>query len=564
MTVTGPLKTIEAIERRLSAMPAVAEGFRRVLRGQVGAYSSLIPAEYRSEHHPRKRLLKIASQMIIGELANSPMGNLRNLLVWTELIAQQYGSGSPYLDVTDNLDVALWFALHKLEPDTAILVMGPDGPINAKTDRVTAIDALIPKPSPAPYGVLYVMDVRVAAAPHVRIHGELIDLSALPAVIADSRRIQGQHASLVWSDKKVSGGDLSQFIVGDPIQVSADLRLSLDERLPASLLFPHPEEDPWYHRLLSIPLTLQTSAGDDELSLKQTIPVPLYCWDPISAQKVTQSIIALNTPVSIRELREVSISFEGEKRLLLALDTITILAEEPFYAETDTIDSRMWSQADAVTDLPRIATVMNPPSGEGSTVSLDQVYFEFSPLELGPWHHVEDPNSETIFHNGAYVERLADSFLMWRMTRTLPHGPLRLNGPYVYRFDQDSAHFLVSTDNRTWFDAEDYPARLKTLLVCLNILRPLSETPILDACAYGLADDHIRSVAKVGGAHLRRASIDGETVYLLRRPESDEIYSKNLKLGNLIDYLDKRGLVKGSDAGTGDSFGLGREVRGRG
>ena len=540
MTDTGPFKTIDAIESQLSALPAVAEGFRRVLRGQVSDYSSLIPAEYRLGHHPRKRLLQIASQMIVGALANSPMGNARNLIVWTELIAQQYGSGSPYLDVTDNLDVALWFALHRLEPDTAILMMGPDGPMNAETDRVATIDALIPKQSPAPHGFLYVMDVPVATAPHIRRHGELVDLSALPAVIADSRRIQGQHASLVWSDKEVSGGDLSQFNVGDPIEVSADLRQSLDDRLPVNLLFPHPDEDPWYHRLLSIPLTLQTSAGDDELSLKQTIPIPIYCWDALAAQKVTQSVIALGTPISTPELRDVSISFEGETRPLLAHDTITILAEEPFYAETGMIDSRMWSQADAVTDLPHFATVRNSSSVEGRTLTLDHVYFEFSPLELGPWHQVEDPNSETIFHNGAYVERLPDSFLLWRMTRTLPHGPLRVSGPYIYRFDQDSAHFLVSTDNRTWIDAEGDPARLKTLLVCLNILRPLSETPILDACAFGLADDHIRSVAKVGGAQLRRASFDGEEVYLLRPPGSDEIYAKNLKLGTMNEFLEKR------------------------
>jgi hypothetical protein len=538
MTDTGPLKTIDAIKGQLSALPAVAEGFRRVLRGQVSAYSSMIPAEYRSEHHPRKRLLQIASQGIIGDLAHSPTGNARNLRVWTELIAQQYGSGSPYLDVTDSLDVALWFALHKLEPDTAILVMGPDGPINAATDRVALIDALIPKPSPDPYGFLYVMDVPVAAEPHVRRHGELVDLSALPAVIADSRRIQGQHASLVWSDKEVSGGDLSQFIVGDPIEVSADLRHSLDDRLPVNLLFPHPVEDPWYQRLLSIPLTLQTTAGDDELSFKQTIPVPIYYWDALSSQSVTQSIIALGTPVSTPELRDVSISFEGETRPLLAHDTITILAEEPFYAETGTIDSRMWSQADAIANLPDFATVINPSPAEGSTVPLGHVYFEFSPLELGPWHQVEDPNSETIFHNGAYVERLTDSFFMWRMTRTLPHGPLRLSGPYIYRFDQDRARFLVSTDNRTWIDAERDPERLKTLLVCINILRPLSETPILDACAFGLADDHIRSVAVVGGAQLHRARFDGEDVYLLRRPGSEEIYAKNLKLGLCITVVD--------------------------
>lgn len=103
-----------------------------------------------------------------------------------------------------------------------------------------------------------------------------------------------------------------------------------------------------------------------------------------------------------------------------------------------------------------------------------------------------------------------------------------------------SGHFLVSTDNTTWVDATDDKARLKTLLVCLNMLRPLSEAPILDACAFGLTDNHIRSVAMVGGAHLRRASFDREDVYLLRGPGSNEIYTKNLKLGTMIEILEGR------------------------
>ena len=196
----------------------------------------------------------------------------------------------------------------------------------------------------------------------------------------------------------------------------------------------------------------------------------------------------------------------------------------------------MWSQADAVDATPHFATVMNPLPGQEPAVSLDRVYFEFSPLELGPWSQIEALGSDFTFHTGAYIERSTDHIVMWRTERVLPAGRLSLSGPFIYEFDLSIRSFRASRDGNTWFDAGLDPQRLKTLVVCLNLLRPLSQSSVLDAQAFGLVDDRIRISANVGGAQLRRATFKGETVYLLRRPGSDDIYGKDLKLGIATDY----------------------------
>ena len=48
--------------------------------------------------------------------------------VWIEAIAQHYGPGSPFLDVTKSLDVAAWFVLHERRPILADHLVRPLGP----------------------------------------------------------------------------------------------------------------------------------------------------------------------------------------------------------------------------------------------------------------------------------------------------------------------------------------------------------------------------------------------------------------------------------------------------
>jgi hypothetical protein len=526
-----PLNSKQEISDYLDALPPAASGYRRVLRGQARLYGSILPSEYRPSavRHARKRLLKVAAKVIVDDLRNARNDGPEDFLLWTELIAQQYSLGSPLLDVTTDLDVALWFALNSLDLTSTTCILGPPGPYNSETDLSANIDAYVPRPSGEELGYLIVLDVLEPSGTVPQIHGQLVDLSELPSGIADSLRIKNQFASLVYSDKEVDGGDLLAFRQGDPIPISSRVGSEISNEVNGATLFPGPASDPWYHRLLSIPLTLQAKPESDELALAQTIPVPLYLWDEASAAEVSREVIYLGNPILSADLRltEITDSESGQSQNLLPDDAVTILVEEPLYLTTPPIDSGMWSVEAAIQDVPTLAPVRNASLVENSHVSLKHVYFEFSPLELGVWHLAENSDRETIFYSGAYVEREGETFTMRRIARSYPSGEMEAEGPLVYVFDDQIHGLKVRFPSGMVYDATLVPTRLKTLLVCLSILRNLSAKPIVDAVA-AIRGDDIFITPLVGGAELLRTVFRQETVYLLRNPGSEDIFQRKL------------------------------------
>ena len=80
--------------------------------------------------------------------------------------------------------------------------------------------------------------------------------------------------------------------------------------------------------------------------------------------------------------------------------------------------------------------------------------------------------------------------------------------------------------NGTVYDATSIPTRLKTLLVCLSILRNLSPKPIVDAVAAIQADDKFITPL-VGGAELLRKVFRQERVHLLRNPGSGTYFKED-------------------------------------
>jgi hypothetical protein len=181
----------------------------------------------------------------------------------------------------------------------------------------------------------------------------------------------------------------------------------------------------------------------------------------------------------------------------------------------------------AIQDLPTLAPVRNASLVENSHVSLKHVYFEFTPLELGVWHLAENSDGKTIFYSGAYVEREGETLTMRRIVRSYPSGDIEAEGPLVYVFDDQIHGLEVRLPNGTVYDATSLPARLKTLLVCLSILRNLSAKPIVDTVGAIQADD-VFITPLVGGAELLRTVFRRETVYLLRNPGSEDIFQRKL------------------------------------
>lgn len=518
MPPADPFESMDDLNAYIAQLPAVAAGHRRVLRGQRSFHASLTPSGFRGTH-PRSRLFKIASQLLMSDGVDLIRDDAADYFVATEIIAQHYGPGSPLLDVTTDLNVALWFALTQIEPLSFQMVVGAPGPFDATSDYVAGLTAMLPVSSGHAPGYLYVLDFPEVHGPRKLQHGELFDLGNATAEVGESVRIRNQHALVVGADSSESGGDLSSFQACAPLLVSPRLRKGMSQAVDLSLLFPPPSIDPWYERLLSVPLVL-AKTDDDELQLTQAIPVTLWATDLEALNNLTETIIALDPPSMIPTLHAERTNFHGG---FFAEDTVAILLEEPLFATTPRIESDQWRHRDAVSDLPLTAKTRSPTSELAGTIDLHKVYFEFSALEFGNWHAVEKPGAETTVQSGAYLERVGEEFHLWQVFRTLPTGGTRAAGPLTFVLSPQSGKLQVKLPDGMLLDARDnIPFALKTLLVTLTALRELSSVPIVNSYAAIETDDFLISPL-VGGRELAIVTIRGVTTHLIREETKDNL-----------------------------------------
>lgn len=248
----------------LSGLPPPAAGLVRLYRGQTRGYTdpatsrpSLLPALVRpgckGAYDPA---WLVSVQMYI----NSQLG-LQNDLpadvvqVWAPALLQHYGPGSRFLDVTADLDVALWFALHE-HHETWIALPTRATPkfamerwfLMAWHTEVTAASGLAP--------VLYVLDAPVWDGSGLPRHGEVVDLRALAAgkrLSETAMRLVRQSASLLFAGAVEDGGpDLGPRVVA-AIDLTPDFEDAAVRGRTVAEVFPPPAADPFYSALLGVP-----------------------------------------------------------------------------------------------------------------------------------------------------------------------------------------------------------------------------------------------------------------------------------------------------------------------
>jgi hypothetical protein len=129
----------------IAALPKPPAGTVRVFRGQTRDYPRLDPRGLR--HSPRAMSIwaAYAGQLRFGLKPDKPAGklsmeDLQAHSLWFNALAQQYGPGSDFLDVTYSIDIALWFALNKSKIVNFKGVIGPDGPADPALDHQTSMD----------------------------------------------------------------------------------------------------------------------------------------------------------------------------------------------------------------------------------------------------------------------------------------------------------------------------------------------------------------------------------------------------------------------------------------
>lgn len=119
----APIKTYSELKEELSRLGEPPPGYVRVFRGQTEEHGSMLPSGLRPGAKRDAVWDYCATQFARERFGVANRGAFSEQD--TVAIAQHYGVGSPFLDVTRCLDVALWFALHKSRYDRADHWVGP-------------------------------------------------------------------------------------------------------------------------------------------------------------------------------------------------------------------------------------------------------------------------------------------------------------------------------------------------------------------------------------------------------------------------------------------------------
>lgn len=482
--MSAPLHHLSEVEELLSELPRPAEGFVRTFRGQTADFPSMLPSGCRPGAPTTGRIWDFAL-MAVHDRPSGPgdspptMDLVMNVAFWHKVLAQHYGPGSPFLDVTTSPEVALWFALNRAEggspPRNVALPRPGIGPVPVECPTLTF------SPHRDEPGWLYVLDVPRWDGEVTPGHGELVDLSDGPPFVADCPRVRRQQGALVKGDPDVGGGDLSGCYACPPIAVERPFRgTPFVDRAPAHL-FPDPDEDDWYARLLSAPL-VPRPANETGFKYEQSLQVYV-----LTSRGTSDEVLAIlepqiegvglparaglrADPAALRGLRD-SVGADPESATCVQLETPLLRSLPPV---------TRWNQNALLAGLGRRVQPEVESSGQSlPAVSLENVLVELSPLE----HAFEDRDPRAPRPQALWLIRRGREFRAVVFQGSPGRGLLHVDGPHEIVFSAPPGRFeLRRRGNRVPLVGSGFRgAELKVFFVTLDLLRGLSASVKPDA-----------------------------------------------------------------------------------
>lgn len=242
---TGYQELVEELERLRSPL----QGRIRVFRGQRKDFGKMLPTGLRGNPIRSEAVwwlysMHVAQNILSSAGVEQPVSDLDMLAFGVQAVAQHYGPGSRFLDVTYSLEVALWFALHVSEQFDAVMVPSDPSRLLFEPDLIKYQTCT--RHHPCETGWLCIFDVPQWDREMLPPHGALIDLRAkdAPQVLASSERIRVQQACLLAADPNVNGGDLASFYACPPIPVARPMVGVSRLDMPTDEMFPGPSRDP--------------------------------------------------------------------------------------------------------------------------------------------------------------------------------------------------------------------------------------------------------------------------------------------------------------------------------
>ena len=486
-----PITSLAALQDAVDVLPPVAPGKVRVFRGQTKNYRTITPASYRTRLASRSvwalyshsLLTYIRKDLAAPHLATE---EFQIQLLWLEALAQHYGSGSSYLDVTHSIECAAWFALHsgKFVTDTSRLASsGPAWPawLSQFTRKWLEYSRAVEP------GYLYAFDVDPwDQSKFILPDLALVDLSNAPEPFK-TPRMMIQSGCLIHIGKDEHCDLRPRRVEGTPLQIAWPMTGSEVVQRTVEEMFPAPTVDPWYRRFLSVPLMPGVNRETGEIELAHPLPVTLYRGETEAYNvALTGTEWLLNPPLlhyvlhHARVRTDVSEDVKDEYLREVVISGATpILLEAPLLHIFPSPGSNLWNHELLLSDLCDTVATYSNACNEAGDVSLLNVLFQFSPLKEVFWERIGTSHETRRVTRGLWLARQQESLVVALLFQDVNvSGPVLLQiGPSeLIRLDPVKRRIIYkhAEGQMEWEELSAVPVLAKPVFVALYLLRALN------------------------------------------------------------------------------------------
>ncbi len=475
MNASAAIRSADRLIAALAALPSCPADKIRVYRGQTSRFDPR-PSGLR-RHLDRNTIWSTYSRVLAADIGaplkvDVDVAELAMWGLWIPMLAQHYGAGSNYLDVTYSPEIATWFALNAGQFTPVASTLGPPGPPSPE-DLPSVVEWLEYSPF-AETAFLFAFDVPAWNMEGIPERGDLVDLALGPELYR-SPRVLAQRACLIRADRDVDDGKLMDYIVqGTPLELarpwtSSEPAPSVDD------IFPSPTVDSWFKRFLSVPMLLGPDPSSGTATLRRPLPVMAIQG---SAPEYNQAVIATEAYLPPALLHKaLRYGSRSDKAMPDVGPSTPILIEAPVFVALPSAESEQWNHDLLRGDIDDEVPCIDIAGKDAGRVSLRDTLVQFSTLEVAWWSRWADSGGAPVTR-GIRLIRDDDVTTAYLILQEFGDDRIAVAGPVEFRFDPSLRRFVwrAATDS-AWKQVADLSEVAKPSFVALHYLRVISVTP---------------------------------------------------------------------------------------
>lgn len=447
-----PIQNLQELKDRIQSLPEPKEGHLRFYRGQNQHFGKILASAHRGteilDRYQFDTYCVILAQYLIQK-HKAKGASSESIAYWIRALSQHYGPGTEFLDVTSSVEVAVWFALTQFHQKQGTALNG-EGKEVLDSD-VLALHEFIES---APFGedaYFYVLDIpkELDVSFHEKVVSAISGDDSEAEIFQESPRIQAQHASLINCGMDSQKGDMSKYLVTDPLTISHQLYHEISPDYTVTRLFPGPAEDIWFSRFLTVPYKF-SGFHEKRMVGMQSFPVQMYS-DPNNEAYIIALLSCVTTrSVFLQYLNEKPVK-EVDKALLDK--AAVILIPNPVITMSPGWETGLWNEELLWKYLYLESSKDTVAFDE--TVPSANVYFELGLLDNPFWLEIDTKGGNQLSPRSVWVRFYDAKVVRIRIYYEGYGFPSFLAMEYELRFDQNTKSIVMNTDGKSPFSHQE-------------------------------------------------------------------------------------------------------------